>query len=79
MQSLARNQGLNLKVVQCLSVTSNEQSFQTLTLGIVSLSDGRLTVGEGSGNPLQYSYLENPMDGGAWWAAVHGVARVGHD
>ena len=30
---------------------------------------------EGSGNPLQYSYLENPMDGGAWWAAVHGVAK----
>ena len=31
--------------------------------------------GEGNGNPLQYSCLENPMDGGAWWAAVHGVAR----
>ena len=35
--------------------------------------------GEGSGTPLQYSCLENPMNGGAWWAAVHGVARVGHD
>ena len=31
--------------------------------------------GEGNGNPLQYSYLENPMDGGAWWATVHGVAK----
>ena len=31
--------------------------------------------GEGDGSPLQYSCLENPMDGGAWWAAVHGVAR----
>ena len=31
--------------------------------------------GEGSGTPLQYSRLENPMDGGAWWAAVHEVAR----
>ena len=30
---------------------------------------------EGSGTPLQYSCLENPMDGGAWWAAVHGVAK----
>ena len=30
---------------------------------------------EGNGNPLQYSCLENPMDGGAWWAAVHGVAE----
>ena len=32
-------------------------------------------LGEGSGDPLQYSCLENPMDGGAWWAAVHGVAK----
>ena len=29
--------------------------------------------GEGTGTPLQYSRLENPMDGGAWWAAIHGV------
>ena len=35
--------------------------------------------GEGNGNPLQYSYLENPMDRGAWQGTVHGVARVGHD
>ena len=32
------------------------------------------TIGEGNGTPLQYCCLENPMDGGAWWAAVHGVA-----
>ena len=32
-------------------------------------------TGEGDGTPLQYSCLENPMDGGAWWAAVHGVAK----
>ena len=32
-------------------------------------------MGEGSGTPLQYSCLENPMDRGAWWAAVHGVAK----
>ena len=31
--------------------------------------------GEGNGTPLQYSCLENPMDGGAWWAAVHRVTR----
>ena len=31
--------------------------------------------GEGNGTPLQYSCLENPMDGGAWWAAVHWVAK----
>ena len=31
--------------------------------------------GEGNGNPLQYSCLENPMDRGAWWATVHGVSK----
>ena len=31
--------------------------------------------GEGNGTPLQYSCLENPTDGGAWWTAVHGVAK----
>ena len=33
------------------------------------------TFGEGNGNPLQYSCLENPMDGGAWRATVYGVAK----
>ena len=32
-------------------------------------------IGEGNGNPLQRSCLENPRDGGAWWAAVYGVAE----
>ena len=35
----------------------------------------RSWIGEGNGNPLQCSCLENPRDGGAWWAAVHGVAQ----
>ena len=35
--------------------------------------------GGGSGTPLQYSCLENPMDRGAWWAQVIGLQRVGHD
>ena len=34
-----------------------------------------LCIGEGNGNPLQYSCLENPRDGGAWWAAIYGVAQ----
>ena len=33
------------------------------------------SIGEGNGNPLQCSCLENPRDGGAWWAAVYGVAQ----
>ena len=36
-----------------------------------------LEDGEGNGTPLQYSCLENPMDRGAWWASVHGVAESG--
>ena len=35
--------------------------------------------GEGNGNPLQYSCLENPMDRGAWQATIHGVTRVRHN
>ena len=35
---------------------------------------GRST-GEGNGNPLQYSCLENPKDGAAWWATIHGVTK----
>ena len=34
-----------------------------------------LCITEGNGNPLQYSCLENPRDGGAWWAAVYGVTQ----
>ena len=34
-----------------------------------------LRHGEGNGTPLQYSCLENPVDGGAWWAAVHGATK----
>ena len=36
------------------------------------------SLGGGNGNPLQYSYLGNPMDRGAWQATVHGLPRVGH-
>ena len=39
------------------------------------LKQQREIGGEGNGNPVQYSCLENPMDGGAWQAAVHGVTR----
>ena len=41
----------------------------------LDFSMGKETFGEGNGNPLQYSCLDNPMDGGAWWATVHGVAK----
>ena len=48
-----------------------ENVFQSrLCLKWVAMSDGK-----GNSNPFQYSCLKNPMDGGAWWAAVHGVAK----
>ena len=42
----------------------------------MELTDLPKTEGEGNGTPLQYSCLENPMDGGTWQAAVHGVAQL---
>ena len=50
---------------------SKESAFNTVKPGLISGS-GRYP-GEGNGNPLQYSFLENPMDRGAWQATVHGV------
>ena len=50
------------------------QSMGSLRVGhdqAISLS----LIGEGNGNPLQYSCLENPRDGGAWWAAIYGVTQ----
>ena len=43
---------------------------------ILILESGR-SPGEGNGNPLQFSFLENSMDRGAWWATVHRVAKSG--
>ena len=39
------------------------------------MMDDALSIGEGNGNPFQYSCLENPVDRGAWWAVVHGVTQ----
>ena len=44
-----------------------------------SVPGSRRSPGEGNGNPLQYSCLENPMERGAWKTTVHWVARVGHN
>ena len=48
------------------------------TINVGSTSGSGRSPGE-HGNPLQYSYLENPMDRGGWWATVHESQRVGHD
>ena len=54
------------------------QSMELLRVGhdsVTSLSLFTFMHGEGNGNPLQCSRLENPRDGRAWWAAVYGVAQ----
>ena len=40
-----------------------------------SIPESGRSSGEGNGNPLHYSYLETPMDRGAWWSIVHGVTK----
>ena len=59
------------------SSVSKEFACNAEDLGLIPRS-GRPS-GEGNGNPLQYSCLENPIDRGAWWATVHGAARVRHN
>ena len=53
------------RIVSTVSLDSSKQLYYLLSF----------KVGEGNGTPLQYSCLENPIDGGAWYAAVHGVAK----
>ena len=53
--------------------SGKEFACQAGDIGLISGSER--SPGEGNGNPFQYSCLENPMDRGAWWATVHGVAK----
>ena len=59
------------------TLVGKESAYNSGDLGSIP-GLGR-SPGEGNGNPLQYSCLENPIDRGAWWATVHGVTRVRHD
>ena len=66
-----------------------DEDHTVITVGVIKLSglqqmlqilktelgSSNIGGGEGNGNSLQYSCLENPMDGGAWYAAVHGVVK----
>ena len=74
--SLVSAQALECGDFPCSSV-GEDSACSAGDLGSV-LGSGT-SPGVGNGNPLQYSCLANPMDRGAWRAAVHGVARVGHN
>ena len=66
----------NIASVFCILGFSGDSAVQNLptNAGDVGLIPGSgRSPGEGNGNPLQYSCLENPMDRGAWWAILHGV------
>ena len=68
----------DLDVVQwpkCFPGGSDSKASACSAGDLGSIPGSGRSPGEGNGNPLQYSCLENPMDGGAWWAAVHGVAK----
>ena len=65
--------GAGREISQFLVIFSLSVGSSVLDLHLGSPVPG--AIGEGNGNPLQCSCLENPRDGGAWWAAVYGVAQ----
>ena len=60
---------------QMAQVVKNPFANAGDTGNVGSIPGSGRSPGGGNGSPLQYSCLENPMDGGAWWAAVYGVAQ----
>ena len=86
---LKNNVGEHFKISRIFGNTLD--TFETDFMGFPGGSEGKVSAcnagnlgsipasgrspGEGNGNPLQYSCLENSMDRGAWWATVHGVAK----
>ena len=78
LQGIFPTQGLNPGLPHCsLSFpgSSEGKASPCNTGDLDSIPGSGRSPGEGNGNSLQYSCLENPMDGGAWWAAVHRVAE----
>ena len=58
-----------------IEMHNRKSGTSTVCVWVWLLEQSSLPVGEGNGNPLQCSCLENPRDGGASWAAVYGVAQ----
>ena len=64
-----------VRVSQVAPVVKNPLVIAENARDVSSVSGSERSLGVENGNPLQYSCLENPMDRGAWWATVHGVAK----
>ena len=71
--------GSCLPVTEYSGILTSLHFFLTWVLFKAVLWGSGSSPGEGNGNPLQYSCLENPKDRGAWQAAVYGITRIGHD
>ena len=67
--------GCNVMKVSLSLRNAKNKDFSLKFKSLIIKSWLKLIFGEGNGTPLQYSCLENPMDGGACWAAVHGVTK----
>ena len=62
--------------IRCTALAGSRQYISEQTyIAVRELGRLEVVVGEGNGTPLQHSCLENPMEGGAWWATVHGIAK----
>ena len=66
---------IRIHIFPPFSISLTFRSPQRTEFPVLYSSFSLVTCSVYSGTPLQYSCLENPMDGGAWWAAVHGVAK----
>ena len=66
---------INKSSVTCFPGGSEVKASAYYAGDLGSIPGSGRSPGEGNDNPLQYSCLENPTDGGAWWATVHGVAK----
>ena len=77
LDSITNSIDMNLSKNFTNSTVSKESAYNVGDLGLIPGLGG--SPGEGNGNALQCSCLENPMDRGVWQATVHGVARVGHN
>ena len=77
METKDQNVGESPKVMKLSNTAAAAAvvSVMSATLIIQKELSGGVVDGEGNGNPLQYSCPDNPMDGGAWWATVHGVTK----
>ena len=61
---------MNVNLSELRELVMDREAWRAVIHGVA-----KSRTREGNGTPLQYSCLENPMDGGAWWAAVSGVAQ----